>query len=93
MIPQDLNEETDGAVAQERLVRPDILFDRCRYEWDKIEAAYFGSEGACGTYGAALDGGKWIPAWIPTDSCDVQWSDESFDDPQSAIDRSHSYFS
>jgi hypothetical protein len=77
----------------EKLARPDITLDRRRYKWDEVESAYFGNEGSCGTYGAALDGGQWRPAWMPTDSCDVQWADESFDDPQSAIVRSHSYFS
>ncbi len=85
--------DTQVAGCMQRLVRPDILLDRCRYEWDEIEGAYFGNEGSCGTYGAALDDGKWIPAWMPTDSADAQWADESFDDPQSAIARSHSYFS
>jgi hypothetical protein len=91
--PEDSPQKVTGEGCQERLVRPDILLDRCRYEWDQTEGAYFGNEGSCGTYGAALDNGKWIPAWMPTDSADAQWADESFDDPQSAIARSHSYFS
>ena len=82
-----------GSDCQEQLVRPDIIFDRCRYKWSERESGYFGNEESCGTYGAALDDGKWIPAWSPTDSSEAQWADESFDNPETAINRSHTYFS
>jgi hypothetical protein len=75
------------------IIHNDILLDCGRYEWCESKNAYFGDEGSCGTYGAALNGEKWIPAWIPEDRWDEQWADESFDDPESAIARSHSYFS
>lgn len=93
MNAENQSSKPETETKQKRLVRPEIILDRCRYKWDEIEGGYFGNEGSCGTYGAALDAGKWIPAWMPTDSTDVQWADESFDNPESAIARSHSYFS
>ena len=82
-----------GNTVGERLARPDIILDRCRYKWDPVESSYFGNEGSCGTYGAVMGGGKWIPAWIPEDSSDIQLGDESFSDPQSAIEAALSSFS
>lgn len=93
MKPEKDTDNTAVSDCQERLVRPDILLDRCLYEWDEIEGAYFGIEGSGGTYGAAMDDGKWIPAWMPCDSAEAQWANESFGDPESAIARSNSYFS
>ena len=95
MNTQTINDadNTLKAGCEKRLVRPDIILDRCRYKWSETKGAYYGNEGSCGTYGAALEGGKWIPAWIPSDCCDEQLADESFDNPESAIKRSHSYFS
>jgi hypothetical protein len=87
------NERDGNHYETANVARPDITLDRRQYKWDATESAYLGSEGSCGTYGAALDDGKWIPAWMPTDSCDIQCADERFDDPESAITRSHSYFS
>ena len=72
---------------------PDIILDRCRYKWNETKGAYFGTEGSFGAYGAAFNEGKWIPACISPDCYDEEWADESFDNPESAIARSHSYFS
>jgi len=70
-----------------------ILLDGYPYEWNEREGAYLGNEGSCGTYGACIHGNQWIPAWIPTDSCDMQCADESFSDAEPAIKHSRSYFS
>jgi hypothetical protein len=88
------NKADDLAIEASRLVRPDIVVDCRVYEWDATEMSYFGNEGSSGTYGSALDEkGSWRPLWIPTDSCNVQWAEDSFDNPKAAISESHSYFS
>jgi len=93
MKTESERENTAIPIDKERLVRPDIIFDQCRYKWSEYRGGYFGNDGSCGTYGAALNDWKWIPAWIPQDSCYEQWANESFDNPEAAIARSNSYFS
>ena len=60
MKPQDLNEEIDGAVAQERLVRPLYSMQRCRKDdsrYGKIHFAHHEFETLCGL---TADSNWWI---------------------------------
>lgn len=70
-----------------------IVCGGVEYVWDDDKNGYYGRETSCGCYGTALTDNKWVPAWIPCDSYEDQWGDEFFDHSESAISRSHSYFS
>ena len=73
--------------------RSDIVVDSNTYYWDDVEMAYFGAEGAEGSYGAALDTQGWFSAWRAPDTCFAQCGDKLFDDPTAAILHSYSEFS
>jgi hypothetical protein len=62
------------------------------YTWDKSDTAYIGVETSCGCYGAELrDDGRWSP--INVEGCHFQvWSDEAYDTPEEACERSHEIF-
>ena len=74
--------------------KQDIKIDKDIYTWDESQQSYHGLEGSCGSYGATLSEDKWYPCWTPPDCYGSQMSfAESFTDPASAINRSHTYFS
>ncbi len=69
-----------------------IVIDNHKYQWNETEQTYFGQETSGGTHGATIVKGKWIPSYWSDGSYDVELSNESFNDLESALRRSYSYW-
>ena len=72
---------------------PTIIVDSVTYYWDNTKMVYLDTEGSCGSYGALLDAQGWFSAWQAPDCWFLDCGSEPFDDPASAIRKSHSEFS
>lgn len=72
--------------------KENIVINNHEYKWDETINSYFGQETSCGTHGATEVNGKWVPSYWGDGSCDFELASESFDDLESALKRSHSYW-
>ena len=68
-----------------------IIINNLEYKWDD-KKSYFGQETSCGTYGATEVNGKWVPSYWSDGSFEFELANESFENLESAIKRSHSYW-
>lgn len=72
----------------------DAGIDRRSYQWEANDGAYWNKEDLFGSYGAKLnDDGKWSPVRIPADSNQIEFADESFENPIDAIRWCNLFFS
>lgn len=71
----------------------EIACDNKTYQWSEEEQGFFGVETPCGTFGAVRENRKWLPAWYPTDSSEMETVDKEFEDCKEAIRYSHIFFS
>ena len=67
-----------------------VVVGNHEYDWYEFVKSYI-DEDWC--YGAALDDdGKWVPLYIAADFHLIEWADEWYDNLETAIVRSRSYF-